>query len=143
MRSTAPPPRTPAAPLLNATSLNTPWPSVLAAHLGNGSGGARGGPLTGRLREKLMDRTTSRTFTASSAFTSALATPLNGALPPEMLMAGSVACRLREVRVMGSSGSRQQPMVNVPLPTPEENGRLAGCSVPPQTGPTDMLAVPL
>src|SRR2546428_13181281 len=113
---------------------------MLAAHLWKGSGGASGGPLTGRLREKLMARTTSRTLTASSALMSALATPLNGALPPEMLMAGSVACRLSEVRVIGNSGSRQQPMVNDPLPTPEENGRLAGCRVPPHTGPTDMLA---
>src|SRR2546428_11848506 len=73
----------------------------------------------------------------------ALASPLNGALPPEVLMAGSAACRLSEVRVIGSSGSRQQPMVNDPLPTPEENGRLAGCRGPPHTGPTDMLAVAL
>src|SRR2546428_4528787 len=123
--------RTMSRTLINASTEQF-WSSMLAAHLWKVTGG---GLLTGRLREKLMARTTSRMFTALSAFTSALATPLNGALLPEMLMAASVACSFRGVRVIGSSGSRQQPMLNVPLPTPEKNGRLAGCTGPAQTGP--------
>src|SRR6266571_4895511 len=111
------------------------WSSMLAAHLWNGSGGARGGPLTGRLREKLIARSTSRIFTASSAFTSALATPLNGALLPEMLMAGSEACTCSGVRVIGRSGSRQQAMRKRLLPTPDEKAWVAGASVPAHTGP--------
>src|SRR5262249_61113469 len=73
----------------------------------------------------------------------ALATPSTGPLLPEMPIDTSAAARLREVRVAGRSGSRQQPIVNTVLPTPEVNGRLAGCSAPGQTGPTDIEAAPL
>src|SRR5882762_6281750 len=134
--------RTMSRTLMRASTAHL-WSGMLAAQRWKANGGARGGPDTGRFSAKLIARITSRMLTASSAFRSALATPLNMALVPEMEMPGSTACSWSGVRVIGRGGSRQQAMRNGPLPTPKENGRVEGCRAPPHRGPTDMFAVPL